>query len=207
MNKLTLALISGVVFIAIVATIVFLVLRGTPEADDDPTPPPSHAPVETHTPEPTETSRAADPDADEEAAVAAAEDFVRAMYDQSYKDDSPNTWYYATEEFTTEKYYRTLTDGIDPDDGGSMSGEMAAEKLSIHANIKHTEVIKDSADTCRVYVQFSQVTDKAGGDNTYSTGGYTVAKVIRSGQKWLVDDSGESEELMKDFFADGTDEA
>ena len=176
------------------AMVAALTLAGCQKSDDEgPLSPenPSIPAYESSTPTPSETATA-DPEnpddpIDAESGLDVADRFVEAYNAQSHNDDTPNTWYFAIEEYMTADGYQDITDGIDPEDGGQEVSDWEKGKTVQWATPTSTDWIpgyKHSPETMSVYVVFTlNVKDK---NYPYEVQDTMYLDMKREGDEWKV---------------------
>jgi hypothetical protein len=151
-------------------------------------------------PAPTETPTDAAEAADQKAAMDAGARFTEALFSQSYRDETPNTWITAIEEYSTPRLYEELTADANPDDAGSMWPEYVSERMTDTVIVKRTDTVEAEEYTVVLVEYTLRSTNRSG---SYSSEEAHALRVVEQEGQWLVDGVSEDPDDLVGFFEHG----
>lgn len=197
--------------LAVVSIAAFLALSGcSGDKDDDPLKDgiPSNdstAPAQADpspSSEPTEAAEEpkGDPNDPEDVpeGISVGEDFVEAYNEQSYADDSPNSWIEAVKPYMTPRGYKELTADIDPDDGGMEGPQWERHRISQSAVVTSSDWIpgyKHSPESMSIYVVFDLKAESDG--HPYEVQDTMYLDLEREDDAWKVAEVNNSKEVKE----------
>lgn len=188
-----------------------LVLTGcSGEKNDDPLKDgiPSNDSTAPAQPDPNETTKAPAPEEeptgdpndpkDISDGISVGEDFVEAYNEQSYSDDSPNSWIEAVKPYMTPRGYKEFTGDIDPDDGGMEVAQWEKHRISQEAVVTSSDWIpgyRHSPDEMSIYVVFDLKAESDG--HPYDVQDTMYLDLVREDDAWKVAEINNSKDIQK----------